>query len=238
MPNLTESSREKHKKVEHYLQSICAYNLKFSGFFHTLKDYGKLCLLGGTLRDLVYNETPPRDIDFVFFGTLDRILTNLELQFSKNSFGGYKIWFGNKLIVDIWEASENWAFKTNLFSKSVENLHHGCFFNYDSLAMSLHTDYYEDSHFQQFKKEQKLDFISHDNEYITSNPTPALNVVKALQIREKHNIKFSDEVHDYIHDFKQQYDKSTVDQLIQAEKNHYRKNFWCRNKYNEELHKY
>ncbi len=225
----------KQKDILEYLESISSNDSSLKALIQELTDSGTLCLIGGAIRDIVYYQKEPRDIDFVFWGDLDLIISSLSLNAKKNRFGGYKIQFQNEICIDIWKQSDNWAFKNNLLKPTIENMHLGCFFNYDSLIMALHCDYYEDSNFQKFQKDRELDFIFHDDNYIKMNPTSEVNIVRALHIREKHNVSFSNRVWEYINDFKANTGKDCIKKLLKADQEHYHQNSWNETKYRQIL---
>ncbi len=213
------------EKINKYLQMQTELCDGFANFVSTLENRGKAVMIGGAIRDIVYYNKQPRDLDFVFWGKLDDLISTLKVKNTKNRFGGYKLHFKN-LEIDIWEASDNWAFKNNFLNKSIENIHLGCLYNYDSLAWSLSDDYYEDHYFKQFQEQQILEFTNNDEDYIKSNPTPSINVLRALNIKKQHEITLSSNVKEYILEFKNEYNSNGVEELMLAELNHYRKSSW------------
>lgn len=216
------------EKINNYLRSKTDSSLSFSSFLSYLKNRGKAVIVGGAIRDIVYYHKQPRDIDFIFWGDLSNLISTINISATQNRFGGYKILFNNNLEVDIWEASDNWAFKNHFFKKSIENIHLGCLYNYDSLVWSLNNDYYEDQFFKEFQEGKVLDFINEDKKYINDNPTPAINVLRALKIKKQHRVKLSSRVKGYIFNFTQKYGLNSVEKLMSAEFNHYHKSSWNR----------
>ncbi len=209
------------KTICKYLSGLEDNHKSFKLLLSYLKNSGDLCLVGGAIRDISINKKP-RDLDLIFLGkNLDTIVSKLQLNFEKNRFGGYKVIFSQDLVVDIWASEDNWAFKNDLLKESLHNIHKGCFFNYDSLAMSLDNDYYEDSYYQQFLEELTLDIISDDERYINQNPTPAINIVRALKIKKDYDIIFSERVKDYIYKFINTHKCNTLQILKEAEQRHY-----------------
>jgi hypothetical protein len=207
--------------VKSYIVKKKRSDPSFSHFITTLENNAVLALVGGGIRDILLSKKP-RDLDFIYWGTLTPVIEQLCLNTTRNRFGGYKILFKD-FEVDIWSAEDNWAFRNNYFTPEVENVHHGCFFNYDSLVCALNKNYFECSYYLQFLNSNMLDFVIKNESYIWENPFPALNIVRAIQIKCKHNSSFSTHVDEYISKFVKQNKSKTYSLLQQAEFNHFKK---------------
>lgn len=223
------------EKINNYINNKMDSCFLFNQFYSFLKNMGKAVIIGGAIRDIIYYDEQPRDLDFIFWGDLDNLISNLNINATQNRFGGYKIQFDKNLEVDIWEASNNWAFKNHFFNESIENIHFGCLYNYDSLVWSINNDYYEDQFFKEFLENKVLDFTNSDEKYIKDNPTPAVNVLRALKIKKHHRVKLSPNVKEYIHNFTKKYNLQSVEKIMSAELNHYHKNSWNRVEIESEL---
>ena len=65
-------------------------------------------LLGGAIKDIIYNNIV-KDLDFVVLSdntdSIEKLINDNNLQYTKNSFDGYKIKYNN-LYIDIWSAQD------------------------------------------------------------------------------------------------------------------------------------
>jgi hypothetical protein len=208
-------------KILSYINELRKNDSSLSGFVSILLKNSELVLIGGAVRDILSSKKP-RDLDFVYWGELSPIISKLNLKAQHNRFGGYKLSFRD-IDIDIWSDTNNWAFKEHFLTSAIENVHEGCFYNYDSLVCALNEKYFENDHYRNFLKCKKLDFILKNEFIIWSNPFPALNIVRAIQIKVMHNIEFSDYVDDYIHSFVSKNNGEIMQLLRKAELKHYKK---------------
>ena len=166
-------------------------------------NYGTAYIVGGYFRDFLNNKES-RDVDIIVDIKdirLIEIIKKVGCEYSQNRHKGIKIDLG-KTIVDLWSLENNWAFKNGLVklndNDKLKSIAKGCFFNYDSLVINLKDYKYNMEYFNDFQNNGELDILQKTNRYKNLNPTPEANIVRAFYIREKYNIKFSNNLIKYI----------------------------------------
>ncbi|AMR05752.1 hypothetical protein [Bacillus thuringiensis] len=193
-------------------------NPSISTLFNNLNEYGELILIGGAVRDFTYQKSP-RDFDII----VNSNLTNFDKAFEgynyrKNRFDGYKI-FINDIELDIWSIQNNWAFKEKILKTRVDNITKGTFYNFDAISINLNTSDVYAENFIESIKEKVLD-ITLEDDYIPLNPSPEVNIMRALVIKKYWGLNFSKKVNNYIHNWLTEVD-SPYDLLIKTEIKHY-----------------
>jgi len=186
--------------------------------FTNLATHGDLIVIGGALRDLAIQQRP-RDIDLI----VDTEQVNLEsalagLTYRRNRFGGYKVWAGD-MEFDIWSIQSNWAFQKQLFTPCFQNITRGTFFNFDGLCLHLTTKILDCAPFRTSVTRQELDILL-DEKDMSLNPTPATNIVRALILQKKWQLRLSYKVQRYIADWLKE-QQQPIEALRQAERTHY-----------------
>ncbi len=203
-------------------------------FVYGLLASGETFLLGGVLREYKDNDfknSNLRDIDFVVDSKTDSLSQILkDYHPTVNRFGGYKI-NCNGLIIDIWSLNETWAFKNKLIkckdTEYRERLQDTVFLNMDSIVYNLTTKKWFDQNYQLAMKTKILDTVLKDN------PAIPLNILRAIIIKKKYGMLFSDRLNVICKDFinnninylecfmniqKDRYDKVIIDKFeIQKE---------------------
>lgn len=165
--------------------------------------YGTAYVVGGYLRDFLNNKES-RDVDIIVdvrdIKLID-IIKKIDCQYSQNRHKGIKLHLGNTT-VDLWSLENNWAFKNGLVklneNDKLNSIAKGCFFNYDALAINLKNYKYNTQYYYDFLNNSTLDILQKTDKYKNLNPTPEANIVRAFYIKERHNIKFSDNLIKYI----------------------------------------
>lgn len=192
---------------------------EFVYLLRTLISEYTVCLIGGSIRDII-NQTTPRDFDLIIDTDNETLRSHFSAYILKiNSFGGLKC-ITKRYTIDIWSFNDNWAFKTGLLDKQVENIPSGAFYNIDALVLDLSKKRLYFEHYNRCVRTKVLDFVSHDTEYLNSNPTPAQNVLKSYYVKCKYNLNFSREVLSYIEEWKNSNDDYVHD-IINAEIKHF-----------------
>lgn len=167
-------------------------------FLSQLMSVSWVYLFGGGVRDFLDgNFEEIRDLDFVV-RSKSKYLVNIEkyipkdknIKFTKNRFGGYKIFF-DSLIIDIWNMEDTWLFKKHRIKISEENLINSVYLNIDALLYLLNKKEYLydcDKNYIKIKKSKLLD--------IKSNKTPyeELNLLRALVFKKKYSLVLSNEL--------------------------------------------
>lgn len=196
-------------------------NKEVSCLFDKLNEFGDLILVGGAIRDFTFLNSP-RDIDLII--DTDRVdLESVFYNFSyyRNRFGGYKVTIGS-IEFDVWSINNNWVFKQGILPARFDNISKGTFFNFDALVFNISTSELDADIFIESIKDNVLDITLNDD-YISQNPTPEVNVMRALTIRKQWGLNFSRRVGDYIQEWYEK-NESPFETLKKAEYKHYRMN--------------
>lgn len=194
----TKLSKQHYTKVNNYINNLRQTNLDVNLLLMNLEKFGDLILLGGAIRDIAIFNKNPRDYDIIvdsFSESLEKALQGF--TYSVNRFGGYKLQISHYEF-DIWSIKNNWAFREKLLETKAENIIKGTFYNVDSLIIKLNDNYYDFDYFNEAIESNKLDIVLEDD-VIELNPTPEINVVRALWLKKQWNLDFSDRVKDYIY---------------------------------------
>lgn len=170
----------------------------FDALLSQLYQVGDPLLFGGAVRDIaLYKErATPRDFDFAIDGVdtneLEKFLYRNNWIYRKNKFGGFKLSVeGYK--VDLWPLTMTWAFRQKLVSDSIAaNLPATVFLNVDAVAVSLKHQKIFESGFVRAMQYRVIDIV------LPENPLPALNIMRALVLRQRLNGRLSHRLRDYI----------------------------------------
>lgn len=190
-------------------------------FFNKLESYGNIVIIGGSIRDIVFNRKNPRDIDIIVDTdtvVIDDVFEGME--YTQNRFGGYKAIY-NQQEFDVWSITNNWAFKRNILDATVENIPKGCFYNLDATYYNVSTGVGDAHYFNDALYRKQLDIVL-DEEHIYTNPFPEVNIVRAIVLKKQYSVRFSEKVESYI---RRWLEKTTnpVLELKKAELKHYKK---------------
>ncbi|NUU58954.1 hypothetical protein [Paenibacillus agri] len=190
--------------------------------FQRLESRGNVVIVGGTIRDILFNKKKPRDIDIIL-DTEDDVLDDVfvGMKYSRNRFGGYKA-IHNKQIFDIWTIRSNWAFKNNIVDTKVENIPKGCFYNLDAAYFNLATGEGEATYFKSALNNKRLDIIL-DEQYIDCNPSPEINIIRAMVLKKQYELSYSSRVKKYISNWLCTIENPVIE-LKSAELKHYKTN--------------
>ena len=165
--------------------------------------YGSAYIVGGYFRDFL-NGDKSRDLDIIIDLNNDKlieIINDSNCQYFTNRHGGIKLLFEN-LTVDMWSMENNWAFKNELVKLNeedkLESIAKGCFYNYDSLVINLHTFNLNIQHYTQYLQQKKLEILLKSPPYKNLNPTSEANILRAFYLKKKHQIQFSKDTKKYL----------------------------------------
>lgn len=164
--------------------------------FEIFASRGSAYIIGGFLRDIIQKKES-RDIDIIVDLSHDKLIeciNEVNLKYCINRHNGIKINFKN-IQLDIWSIENNWAFKNNLVKLNDENklesIAKGCFFNYDSLVINLHTLNMNIRNYINFLETNELDILQKKPLYKILNPTKEANILRSFYLRKLFNKKFS-----------------------------------------------
>ena len=180
-------------------------NPKLKFLMYDIFVFGSAYIVGGYLRDFL-NAKPSRDIDVIVDLANDKLLEiiqNSKVEYSVNRHKGIKIHFEN-VEVDMWSIENNWAFKNELVILNEKDKLHsiakGCFYNYDSLVVNLHTLNMNFQHYSNFNAEKKLEILQKSPIYKNLNPTTEANILRAFYLKKVYGIEFSANTKRYLID--------------------------------------
>lgn len=221
MPISTYISNSKIEKVLNFVK-VLREDSEINTIFCRLEEYGHLILIGGAIRDIAVYNRQPRDYDIIVNTDCENFDEVFEgFEFTKNRFGGYKIYI-NTFEFDVWSIKNNWAFKNNILEAKVENIVESTFYNIDSVHLNLNNGDWDGKYFIEALNENVLDIVL-DDDYISLNPTPEINIVRAIVFKKLWGLHFSSKVENYILNWA----KTTLDpvkELKNAEVKHYGQN--------------
>lgn len=172
------------------------HNPKLKILLYEVFIYGSAYIVGGYLRDFL-NDKESRDLDILVEinnEKLYEIINNSDVNHSINRHGGIKLYF-EKITVDIWSFENNWAFRNNLVklneNDKLTSIAKGCFYNYDSLVINLHTYNFSLHNYNNFISERTLDILYKSPLYKNLNPTKEANILRAFYLKKKYDIKYT-----------------------------------------------
>ena len=161
--------------------------------FEELLHAGDVYLIGGILRE--YRDKgyiqELRDADFVIKVTDRKRWNDLleKYQPRKNRFNGFKL-ICSGLLVDIWELKETWAYREGVIKcdpeEYVKYLPCTVFLNIDAIIYDLKEDVWYDEIYREALKTGLIDIVLEKNPYVL------LNIVRAMVLRRKYKMKYSD----------------------------------------------
>ncbi len=172
-------------------------------FIYEYLIHGTAYVVGGFLRDIFLNQKS-RDLDMILslsFTEITKLLNESGLKYTLNRMNGFKITTGT-FEIDLWCIDDNWAFKNKLVVKNeeyiLESIGNGCFYNYDSLVINVHTNNLNIRHYKDFVNSRKLDIIQKKTAYKKMNPTVEANILRAFYLRQIYNIDFTENCNNYL----------------------------------------
>lgn len=178
----------------HFIEHMKAES--FMDFFFELFISGSAYIVGGYFRDYLLNKDS-RDIDIITDISNDLLLSlikNSNATYSINRYGGIKISLQSTEI-DIWTIDNNWAFKNNLVTLNDNDKLHsiakGCFYNFDSLVINLHTYNYNLRYFNECMSNKELNILQENSVYKNLNPSIEANILRAIYLAKKYDLDFS-----------------------------------------------
>lgn len=178
-------------------------NFAFRLFLNEIFVYGSAYIVGGFLRDVINNKES-RDIDMIVdleHNKLIEIINNSSILYGINRHNGIKINFGY-FQVDLWSIENNWAFKNKLVKlneeKKLDSIAKGCFYNFDSLVINVHTLNMNIRHYSSFNDTNELDILQRKPLYKILNPTKEANILRAFFLRKAYNVTYSENAKQYI----------------------------------------
>lgn len=169
-----------------------------SSFIRTLIAKTNVFLFSGVIRD--YFVRPEikkfRDIDLIIEDDLRIELIFKDLVYHKNSFGGYKITFG-EINIDLWVIKNTWALNNGQLKFNfdyIDSLPKTTFFNFSSILYCFKDKkFIIGKDFLRFIRDRKIEIVS------AANPYPELCIVNSFYYEDKLQLPLGEKIKDYIH---------------------------------------
>jgi predicted nucleotidyltransferase len=187
------------KKINEVLE--LETSLKF--LLYEIFVFGSAYIIGGFLRDLI-NGKESRDIDILVdlnHNKLIEIISESKINYEINRHNGIKLIF-NSFEVDMWSIDNNWAFKNKLVKLNekdkLKSIAKGCFYNYDSLVINLHTQNFNIQYYKDFSINSSLDILQKSSKYKNLNPTIEANILRAFYLKKLFKISYTNNTKKYL----------------------------------------
>ena len=163
---------------------------------------GDVYVMGGLLREYKDKDkiAELRDADFTIDIKNRKVWDELlrRIPHKRNHFGGYKF-LCSGFIVDIWDVKKTWAFKNQVITVEGNNyfeyLSKSVFLNLDAIVYDLTNDKWNDQIYQNAVKNGELGIV------LKENPFKELNILRAMVLRKKYNMRYSEELAKMILDY-------------------------------------
>lgn len=221
MTNPATNDDKLKKRVVRFLTREQSRDSHLAALLHSLKNVGEVYIFGGLLRDITLNgiQSKKSDIDLVFTGSKSRLISILnDYNVVTNKFGGHRI-LTQHWQVDIWKASESWAFKSgNRPYRNIESLLSTTITSWDSILFDINRSdviarksYFEDI------ESGFLDLV------LTENPNKLGMGVKLFRALSDERVKLmsfsvSTAVHDLLAEF-------GLERFLNYEREHYKSSY-------------
>jgi len=180
-------------------------NPEFKYLLYNIFVYGSAYIVGGYFRDFL-NSKKSRDLDIIIDLENDKlieIINDSKCKYTINRHKGIKLEFQN-LVVDMWSIENNWAFKNELVKLNekdkLNSIAKGCFYNYDSLVINLHSFNLNIQNYLSYVENSKLDILLKSPIYKNLNPTTEANILRAFYLKKVDNIQFTRNTKKYLID--------------------------------------
>ncbi|MEQ8910169.1 MAG: hypothetical protein RIC95_13310 [Vicingaceae bacterium] len=167
--------------------------------------YGSAYIVGGYFRDFL-DRKKSRDLDIIIDLENTRLLEIIDeskCKYTINRHKGIKLLFKN-LVVDMWSMENNWAFKNEIVKLNdkdkLNSIAKGCFYNFDSLVINLHSYNLNIQNYLSYLENKKLDILLKSPIYKNLNPTTEANILRAFYLKKKDKIEFSTNTKKYLID--------------------------------------
>ena len=163
--------------------------------YEMLIQAGDVYVMGGLLREYKDKDkiVELRDADFTIDIKNRKVWDELlrRVPHKRNHFGGYKF-LCSGFIIDIWDVKKTWAFEKQVIKVENNNyfeyLSKSVFLNLDAIIYDLTNDKWNDLIYQNAVKNGELEIV------LRENPFKELNILRAMVLREKYNMRYSEEL--------------------------------------------
>lgn len=172
-------------------------NEDIENFINALINKTNVFIFSGIIRDyfLFEEHTPFRDIDLIIEDDLILEDEFQNLNYTKNSFGGYKIKF-DSVDIDLWVIKKTWALNRGQLKFEFDYLNalpKTTFFNFSSIIYSLNTKtFIVGKDFLRFLRDKKIELV------LEENPYPDLCIVNSFYYSDKLNLSIGEKLKSYL----------------------------------------
>lgn len=181
-------------------------------FLEKVAAFSNVLIFSGVIRNYFINFFGKvRDFDLVI-DCDESIFENFlsDYNYSKNSFGGYKIAIGD-LKVDVWHIQKTWAFAENKLDQELfltYSLPRTTFFNFSAIIFDFNNSVFVfNQYFKDFLATGKLDLVLKDN------PLPQLCIVNTIYYKHKYKLGVAQNLKSYCLAHFDQYTELEFDQI-------------------------
>lgn len=193
-----------HEELQTKFRRLLDEEWSLRNILYQLLAEGTAYLIGGYVRD-VFEDVKSRDLDIVVDikkERLRKIVDGDSCIKEFNRFGGVKLKLPH-IDVDIWSFDSNWAFKNKLVrlneNEKLNSLAKGCFYNYDALVVNISKFTYNTKYYESFVEKGELDILQKRSVYKNMNPTLEANILRAILVKKKYEVVFSNHLKEYIY---------------------------------------
>lgn len=159
-----------------------------------LAEITDLYIFSGVIRNFFLKKKGLRDIDIVLGKTIDVENFFAGCHISKNSFGGYKIYYGQTAI-DLWYLNDTWALRQqpHLDFEIEKYIPGTAFFNFSAIIYSFNeARFYANHQFLRFLQNKKIDIVHEPNANLP------LCVINTLYYEDKFSLRVADRMKRHI----------------------------------------
>lgn len=190
--------------------------------FAELLESGKCYIIGGALREYKDYGTiqSMRDLDIVIQENREGRLAEICSRYNavRNAFNGYKVVCPG-LAIDVWEIEDTWAFREGKVCCEKDDmplaLQETVFLNMDAIIYDVAQDVWYEEKYDEAMCSNVLDVVLEDN------PCLSTNILRAMIIRKKYDMKYSDKLKETILGKFYRCGHKFIDELLELQKNKY-----------------
>jgi len=173
-----------NKMFPSYLNMV--FNSAVTEFIERISSISKVYIFSGVIRNFFLKICENRDIDIVIDEADDIEPLLSKYNYTKNSFGGFKINIANTNI-DLWYLKDTWALNNNqmvLDFYLIKYIPNTSFFNFSSIIYDLKEErFYYTKHFLRFLRDKQIEMV------FTPNANNTLCIINTFYYSEKYKLK-------------------------------------------------
>ena len=195
------------KRLDKIQEEVSASNFAFlnylernidaetSSFLKTLSKLTEIYVFSGVIRNFFLDNNNIRDLDLVIENDIDLSEHFPNINFKKNSFGGFKFNI-NEISIDLWALEKTWALqyqKTIDFNDLNKYIPSTAFFNFSAVVFSIQErKFYPSQPFLSFLRDKEINYV------FKPNLNYSLCVVNSLYYSNEYNLKIADKLKNFL----------------------------------------